>query len=265
MLRCRFFPFLLAVMLLLSACSVLDTPETVSPTYVTEDETTAETTEATVPADTTPPHSMLYLDGYTPEQIIEYFNEVVLNLEYTDGTGDATLVQKWLFPIYYNVYGNPTDEDLAVLNDLFAQLNAVAGFPGIYPVSGMVQENLSISFFSPDVFRDEFSSVVNGEDAYGATQFWYYTDTNELYHGRIGHRTDIPQTERSSIIVEEIINTLGITDTVLREDSIVYQYSNENLTLSDVDWVILKLLYDPAIESGMDKDACEAVIRQLYY
>jgi hypothetical protein len=252
-------------MLLLSACSVLDTPETVFPTYVTEDETTAETTEATVPADTTPPHSMLYLDGYTPEQIIEYFNEVVLNVEYTDGTGDATLVQKWLNPIFYGVYGDPTQEDLDALYNLFDRLNALSGFPGIYAADDQNPENLSISFFSPDVFRDEFSSVVNGEDAYGATQFWYYTDTNELYHGRIGHRTDIPQAERSSIIAEEIINTLGITDTVLREDSIVYQYSNENLTLSDIDWVILKLLYDPAIESGMDKDACEQIIKQLYY
>ena len=260
----KILPLLLCV-LLLSACASIDVPvpDTTAPTTLQTEETTEPTVETT--AETKPLHSELYLPEYSVEQIIEYFNEVVLNVEYTDGTGDATLVQKWLFPIYYNVYGNPTDEDLAVLNDLFAQLNAVAGFPGIYPVSGMVQENLSISFFSPDVFRDEFSSVVNGEDAYGATQFWYYTDTNELYHGRIGHRTDIPQTERSSIIVEEIINTLGITDTVLREDSIVYQYTNENLTLSDVDWVILKLLYDPAIESGMDKDACEAVIRQLYY
>lgn len=256
----KFLCLAFALLLLLTGCvNSAPTPDTTVPTTLQTEEITEPTVE------TKPLHSELYLSDYSVEEITEYFNEVVLDVEYTDGTGDATLVQKWLFPIYYNIYGNPTDEDLAVLNDLCDQLNAVPGFPGIYPVSGMVQENLSISFFSPDVFRDEFSSVVNGEDAYGATQFWYYTDTNELYNARIGHRTDIPQAERNSIIVEEIINTLGITDTVLREDSIVYQYSNENLTLSDVDWVILKLLYDPAIRPGMDKDACEAVIRQLYY
>ena len=66
-------------------------------------------------------------------------------------------------------------------------------------------------------------------------------------------------------MLEEIVNTLGITDTELREDSIVYQYSNDNLCLSDVDWLILKLLYHPRIECGMDADQCEAVIRELYY
>ena len=258
----RFLPFLCCA-LLLSACSVLDAPETVYPTYVTENETTAATTEATIPADTKPLHSMLYLEGYTTGQITEYFNEVVLSMEYTDGTGDATLVQKWLSPIFYSVYGDPTEEDLDVLYALFDRLNAIPGFPGIYAADDQNAENLSLNFYSAQQFRDEFSSVVNGEDAYGATQFWYYTETNELYTARIGYRTDISQTERNSILLEEIINTLGFSDSVLREDSIVYQYSNENLELSDVDWVILALLYDPAIQAGMNADNCAQIIEQL--
>lgn len=258
-----YLPLLLVLGLLLSACSVLDTPETVYPTYITE--TTTEATEVTIPADTTPPHSVLYLDGYTAQQITEYFNEVVLNIEYTDGTGDATVVQKWLYPIFYSVYGDPTEEDLDVLYALFDRLNAIPGFPGIYAADDDHVENISLSFYSAQQFRDEFSSVVNGEDAYGATQFWYYTETNELYTARIGYRTDISQIERNSILLEEIINSIGISDSVLREDSIVYQYSNDNLELSDVDWVILALLYDPAMEAGMNANDCAQIIQQLYY
>ena len=35
--------------------------------------------------------------------------------------------------------------------------------------------------------------------------------------------------------------------------------------LSDVDWAIIKLLYNPKIQCGMDAAACERVIRELYY
>ena len=61
------------------------------------------------------------------------------------------------------------------------------------------------------------------------------------------------------------MNLLGVSDTVLREDSITYQYGSEAVELSEVDWVILKLLYNPKIECGMNAAQCEAVIRELYY
>ncbi len=212
-----------------------------------------------------PTHSDLYLPQYSSQQMFDYFEEVVLHVEYNLGTGDTALVQKWNQPLYYRMYGSPTQEDLAVLNQLFAQLNAVEGFPGIYEAADGTMENLSISFLNPDDFRLSFSEILNGEEAFGATQFWYYNDTNEIYTANVGYRTDVDQSVRASVLIEEIINTLGITDTVLREDSIVYQYSDANTALSDVDWTILKLLYDPSIQSGMDAESCREVVNRLYY
>lgn len=260
----------LALSLLLWGCAPMPEtlePESSIPTEPTDESSTptTEVTEVTEPVITDPPHSALYLPDCPQEKMLEYFSEVVLDVEYSDGTGDATLVQKWLSPIYYNYYGNPTDEDKAVLEALFAQLNAVPGFPGIYPAQNAYQENLSLNFLNKTEFNNQFLDVVQGEDAYGATQFWYWTATNEIYTGRIGYRTDISQQERNSILLEEIINTLGISDTVLREDSVVYQYSNDNLALSDVDWVILKILYDPAIQCGMSGAACTEILQGLYY
>jgi len=238
-----------------------DAPTTQIPTT----QTTAAPTTMPATAPTAPLHSPLYLPGYTTQQIREYFEEVVLHVEYSSGTGDASLVQKWTEPIRYRIFGTPTGEDLAVLEDFFEQLNAVPGFAGIRAAREGEAENLSLRFLNPDGFRDIFSAVVNGEEAYGAVQFWYYTNTNEIYTAQIGYRTDIDQTARSSILVEEIVNALGITDTILRTDSIVYQYSDDNMTLSEVDWLLLKLLYDPAIQCGMNADRCAAVIETLYY
>ena len=269
----RYMALILTAIMLLCACSMQpnDTPTQTQETAVTEiqitvptEETAAvEPTQNTVP--TQPLHSEIYLPGYSAEQITEYFAEVVLDVEYSDGTGDISLVQKWLWPVYYQIYGSPTEADLEVLKALCLQLNSIPGFPGIYPAEDASQENFSISFLEQAAFDDSFSDVINGEDAFGAVQFWYYTDTNEIHTARIGCRTDIGQSPRDSVLVEEIINALGITDTELRPDSITYQYSDDNTALSDVDLVILKLLYSNAIQCGMDYDSCAAMIRELYY
>ena len=233
------------------------------PTVTTVPETTVP--ETTIPPTTAPLHSDYYLEDCPLEDLLVYWDEVVLQMEYTDGTGDPSRVQKWLSPLLCRIEGEPTGEDLTVLEAFFEELNRIPGFPGIALAAETQQENLTLSFLGAEDFRDSFSEAIGGEDAWGADQFWYYTDTNEIHTARIGCRTDIPQAQRSSIILEELVNTLGISDTVLRPDSIVYQYSNENLSVSGADWLILKLLYHPGMECGMDRDACHAVIETLYH
>ena len=224
-----------------------------------------ETNSETPNTDEEPQHSELYVADYSTFQILTYFEEVALNMEYSDGTGDVTCVQKWLSPIYYRLYGPYTDSDMTKLSELFTQLNGIEGFPGIYPATDTNYENLNIYFLDPNDFTINFSSLLNGEDAYGAAQFWFYTDTNELHTAQIGYRTDLDQKTRDSILLEEIVNVLGISDSELRTDSIVYQHSNSNLELSDIDILILKLLYNPRIECGMNFDECAAIIKELYY
>ena len=256
----------LILLLVLTLCGcAAPVPETTVPVTVTPETTVPETTIPATTAPTEPLHSTLYREGLDIEHVLTYFQEVANQIEYNDGTGDPSLIQKWLSPIVYRIHGNPTQEDLQVLSEFCEQLNTVPGFPGIREAQEHEPENLSLSFLDPDAFRENFSDAVHGEDAWGATQFWYYTDTNEIYTATIGYRTDIPQADRSSIILEEIVNTLGFSDSELRPDSIVYQHSNENLRLSDVDWLLLELLYHPDIDCAMDAEMCEKIIRNLYY
>lgn len=248
----------------LPTCEILPTEtvieDTTAAATIEVPEITTGETETTAPA-----HSALYHPEYTSQQVWEYFEEVVLRAEYSDGTGNTALVQKWKEPIIYSIYGTPTEEDLSVLTALFAQLNEIPGFPGIHARAEGEPANLMIGFWDSEDFNMYFSDFLNGEDAYGATQYWYYNDTNEIYTADVGYRTDIDQSTRTSVLIEEIINMLAVSDTVLRTDSIVYQYSNDNTALSDIDWLILKLLYHPAIQCGMDFDGCRTVIEELYY
>ena len=79
-------------------------------------------------------------------------------------------------------------------------------------------------------------------------------------------RTDLCQTLRNSVILEELYNGLGpIQDTSLRPDSIIYNEYAEPQCLSQIDKLILTLLYHPDLQPGMNAEEVAAVIRTLYY
>ena len=217
----------------------------------------------TEPVQTEPEHSKLYIPGISVEDVIVYFNEVCLDSEFSDG-GTPNLVQKWTYPIYYSLFGEYTQEDLQVLEAFAEQLNAIEGFPGISQAQEDWQTNLRIYFCT----EQEMVERMGGERYYGldgAVTFWYDGD-NRIYDEIICYRQDIDQYIRNSVILEEIYNGLGpVQDTLLREDSIIYQEYTTPQSLTAVDELILKLLYHPDILCGMDMWQCEQVIRNLYY
>ena len=99
-----------------------------------------------------------------------------------------------------------------------------------------------------------------------AVKMLFPTDSGEIYWEKIAVRTDIEQWCRDSIIIEEIYNGLGLVmDTEERTDSIIYQWSDLNTEMSEIDSLLLKLQYHPAMHPGMNREECEAVIRELYY
>ena len=210
-------------------------------------------------------HSKLYIEGYSVEDVLKYFNEVVLNTEYTTGSGDITLVQRWDIPIRYQVVGDFTEKDMTSLKGFFAELNKVEGFAGANEATEDEFPNLYIYFEGREAFDDRYMDFLQNEYADGATRYWYYTETNDIYEGTIGYCTDMGDDVKESVLLEELVNCLGLGDTTLREDSIVYQYGSSVTKLSEMDWLIIKLLYNPRIRCGMDVAQCEEVIRELYY
>lgn len=231
-------------------------PETTVPTVTTIPPEPPETA-----APTEPEHSELYIEGLAVEDAITYFNEVCLDGEYVH-SGDPSVVQKWMEPIFYVVHGDPTEKDLAVLSEFTTWLNNYPGFPGIYEGSNPDYANLQIYFCSQQELHERMGH--EDENLDGMVTFWY--DYNEIYDATICILNDLDQYLRNSVILEEIYNGLGpAQDTQLREDSLIYAGYSAPQALTEVDALIFKLLYHPDIKCGMDAEQCEAVIRQLYY
>jgi len=249
--------------ILLGSPDNTNTPQETSPSSPTQETepTEPEPTE-TQPQNTEPAHSALYIPGLSVENVITYFCEVCLDSEFTDG-GDPTVIQKWISPIYYSLNGDYTDKDLAVLTEFASWLNTIEGFPGISQSTSNDTTNLQIHFCTPQKLSDLMGEAYAGSD--GAVIFWYYDD-NVIYDEIICYRKDIDQHTRNSVILEEIYNGLGpVQDTLLREDSIIYQYFTTPQALTAVDELILRLLYHPDIQPGMNRAQCVQIIRQIYY
>lgn len=212
------------------------------------------------PVPTEPEHSEFYIPGLPVEDVITYFNEVCLDAEFVHG-GNATLLQKWAAPIRYQINGDPTREDLAVLEDFTRWLNTIRGFPGIYESQDPETVNLQIYFCSREEMVERMGQQYSGMD--GGVTFWY--SENRIYDAIICICSDLDQYLRNSVILEEIYNGLGpVQDTALRPDSIIYSEFSEPQALTDIDELLLKLLYDPRLDYGMDARQCEEVIRGLY-
>ena len=236
--------------------------ETPIPTIHVEIPPTATPTPTPEPAPEAPRY---FLEGYSAEQIADYFCEVALSVEYNHGSGDATALQKWNNPIFFGVYGEYTDEDVALINSFASQLNEIIGLPGMHPAPNAAMENFTIRFMNRQDMNASAGYVVNGEYADGITLWDYYTDSNEIYNTRIWICSEISQYTRNSVILEEIVNSLGLgNDTELREDSIIYQFYSEPQELSEVDWLLLRLLYNEEMYSGIHETECRELISKLY-
>lgn len=228
-------------------------------------EPTEEITTATeLPTETTaaPKHSALYIPGVSTDEVIEYFNEVCLDAEFVN-SGDPTYLQRWEIPILYTLNGSYTDEDLDTLDRFVSWLNTVEGFPGMEETQDSFLANLRIYFSDDEEYLIIMGDHFAGTD--GGITFWYNGD-NQIYEAEIAYRTNVEQEIRNSVILEEIYNGLGpINDTLLREDSIIYSGFSTPQSLTEIDELMIKLLYHPEMQCGMDAEDCEAVIRQLYY
>lgn len=255
----RVYILMLILAVFLTGCGPTEPPVT---TEATTASTTIPITEAPTEVPTNPAHSQLYIPGLSAEDVILYFNEVCLDAEFSH-SGNASLLQKWVDPIYYTLSGAYTDEDLATLTRFCGWLNDVEGFPGISETDDPAAATLRIYFGNQDEMISRMGDTFTGMD--GAVTFWYNGE-NEIYDAIICYRTELDQYLRNSVILEEIYNGLGpIQDTSLRPDSLIYSEFSQPQALTEIDELILRLLYHPQIQCGMDAQACEAVIRQLYY
>ncbi len=199
----------------------------------------------------------------TEEQIaeaLECLEHCAFTPEY--GTAHNKLI-RWASPLRISVNGDYTSEDLAALDRFIALLNdAVPHIPQVSRINSGTG-NITV-WFGP---LDETDSHVDGyqPDNWGYAHY-YFDGRGVIYRGQVAIATDVTtQRERNHLIQEELFCLLGLTnDHNCRKDSIIYQRWTDVQAPNAIDWLMLQMVYNPAVSPGMDVSEALHQLRQAY-
>jgi hypothetical protein len=197
--------------------------------------------------------------GLSDHEVMIYFIQVVFDIEY-GGENYATTLRRWEQPIRIRVYGSPTDEDLATLDQHIQNLNKVEGMPIVLRVT--TDENIQIYFVPLDDIKNHIDGYVKGN--WGFFRCCWGSNSAKMIRAQIGIATDVTdQQERNHLILEEFTQTLGIMqDSKAYSDSIFYSEWTETQQLSALDWTIVRMVYSSKIEAGMSATKVQKILEK---
>lgn len=156
--------------------------------------------------------------------------------------------------------GSPTREDLAVLDGFLRDLNLrVSSFPGARRVRRDSEASVRVWFVPEYMMKYYFSDYQEGNWGF----FTFQTERSVIVSARVGIASDVTdQPQRNHLILEELVGALGLPgDHLVYSDSILYDRWTETQALSQVDWLMLDLLYSPALSPGMTEDQVRAALK----
>lgn len=200
--------------------------------------------------------SRINTTGYDDGTVLSYFREIAFGAELGDPV-DA--VRKWTSPVYYEIHGAATEGDLALLVRLVAALDTVEGFPGMYDAAASeTQPNFQIYFMNA---ADIPLLDAGAENSWGLATTWWYSATKVIHSARVAVASDVTtQEQRNAVILEETIQALGLTqDSYTYPESLFYQGETEPQWPPEIDWALVRLLYNTRIQAGMGEDEAMGV------
>ena len=164
--------------------------------------------------------------------------------------GGAHSLIRWTKPLRIYVGGEPTFTDLRELNSFLIDLAVhVPMLPNVSIVDSRSEANITL-YYAP--LKDMSQYVTNYvEGNWGIFTYWH--SGAEMVKAEIAIATDVTtQKARTHLMKEELVGVLGLTnDHELYADSILYQPWTTTQELSDVDWLMLNMLYHPSVTPGM--------------
>lgn len=179
---------------------------------------------------------------------LELLKTCAFSSEYNDNGRDQ--MTRWEKPIYVYAGGSPTKKDLSELDSFLMQLNVqVPLLPNITRVAQESQANITVYYVKLSRMSEYVSDYHSGNWGY----FSYRFQNNVRYQARIALAIDkANQKQRNHLMREELVGALGLSnDHEVYADSILYQAWTEVQTLSDVDWLMLNMVYSPYTAPGM--------------
>ncbi|MBQ8161593.1 MAG: DUF2927 domain-containing protein [Clostridia bacterium] len=192
-------------------------------------------------------------------QALDLLEDVAFRSEYGAASGGQNLI-RWEDTLRIRVTGTPTATDLAFLEDFLMTLSfRVPQLPPIVRTDGE-DANIVIAY----VPLSEMAEHVEGyiEDNWGFVSYWCDAQ-GCIVREEIAIASDVTSLHaRQHLILEEIVNGLGLCNHhSIYNDSILYEAWTETQLLSEVDWLMLNMIYSPEVAPGMTYPEVRNAIR----
>ncbi len=201
-----------------------------------------------------------FTDGrIASRKALELFRICAFHPEY--GPEEEQPLCRWEEEIRIWAGGSPTREDLQALDAFLAELSLrVPSLPEIRRVRQDTDANIRLWFVPGYMLQYYLEDYEDGNWGF----FHFDRPNSRIVSARIGIASDLTeQPQRNHLILEELVGALGLPgDHDLYTDSILYDGWTETQSLSEVDWLMLNMLYSPAVSPGMTWPEAQTALHQ---
>ncbi len=200
-----------------------------------------------------------------------YFDYVVFGSEFA---GRASLiVRKWTEPVRYKLGGNTAAiaKYRSVVQAHMEQLTIYSGvkFEEIGPRDP--GENFIIWFSTTNKMIDDGRMLAANPAEVAGRQFEtancyflsYYLNDGKMAAGRVLANADLPDQELYHCLLEELAQSLGLPNDDDRVAPSIFNDSLKLMSLSLIDRVLIRLVYDPRMRPGTPRAQALVLARQI--
>ena len=180
-------------------------------------------------------------------EALDYFFEVALNSEFGDSSSQ---IRKWTQAIEIYISGSYTDTDENTVKNIIDELKTITDESLQIKIGSKETANLTIIFCDPSEFNTHNDYVP--ENVNGFVTVWK-NQNSEIQKSQILISSSSSDSLRPHIIREELTQSLGLlNDSWEYENSIFYQGYSKTDQYSDIDKLVIQILYLSSIEPGMN-------------
>lgn len=195
--------------------------------------------------------------------VIEYFQEVALGFEFG---GVPNITRKWTTEMKIFVGGNKTPALMQELEDIVGDINALTtdGFE-MKIVADSLQHNFYIFLGGATVYAQKFPAVASLVGTNWGLFSVYLNPNDQIYGGHMYVDTNRANAEEERhLLREELTQALGLArDSELYLNSIFQSSWTTTTQYADIDEELIRLLYHPQMQIGLDEAMTEQVLTEI--
>jgi len=206
------------------------------------------------------------------DYLVDAFVEIAMRNEYSP---KQSPVRKWITPVNYFVVHQVVDEELhqRLIRTHFEHLAEITGLT-IRPAESQTAANYLIIMTGEDSLKQDLQSYFGWRSAARREKFYRESVCVSTFStkpkGPIFRAAVIIPVDRAraraklvACVVEELTQVLGLPNDSAKVFPSVFNDQSTDVFLSGLDFLLLKMLYDPRVKVGMDEDTVRPILQQI--